>query len=80
MEVEVIKIGNSRGLRLSKTILGKYKIGNKLEVILEENQIILKPITTPRKRWDEAFAKFALDEQKLLMDDVFEDEEFEEWN
>lgn len=80
MEVEVIKIGNSRGLRLSKTILEKYKIGNKLEVILEENQIILKPITTPRQGWDEAFAKFALDEQKLLMDDVFEDEEFEEWN
>ena len=52
METAIIKIGNSKGLRLSKTILEKYNIKDKVEMILEKGQIILKPIKTPRKNWD----------------------------
>ena len=44
METAIIKIGNSKGLRLSKTILEKYNIKDKVEMILEKGQIILKPI------------------------------------
>ena len=44
METAIIKIGNSKGLRLSKTILEKYNIKDKVELILEMGQIILKPI------------------------------------
>jgi antitoxin MazE len=49
MEASIIKIGNSKGLRLSKTILEKYNIKDKVELILEKGQIVLKPISTPRK-------------------------------
>ena len=31
MEVSIIRIGNSKGLRLSKTILDKYQINDKIE-------------------------------------------------
>ena len=33
MEAAIIKIGNSKGLRLSKTILEKYNIKDKVEMI-----------------------------------------------
>jgi antitoxin MazE len=80
METSIIKIGNSKGLRLSKTILEKYNILDKVELILEEDQIILKPISTPRKDWEKAFKKMAENgDDELLMDDVFEDENLEEW-
>ncbi|HEY9222516.1 MAG TPA: AbrB/MazE/SpoVT family DNA-binding domain-containing protein [Lutibacter sp.] len=81
METSIIKIGNSKGLRLSKTILEKYNIKEKVEIILEKGQIILRPIDKPRKNWDIEFKKMRLnDDDRLLMNDVFEDENLEEWN
>lgn len=81
MEAEIIKIGNSKGLRLKKTILEKYNIKEKVEIILEKGQIVLKPIHEPRKDWGQAFKKMnELGDDALLMDSVFEDETLEEWN
>jgi antitoxin MazE len=81
MEASIIKIGNSKGLRLSKTILEKYNIKEKVELILEKGQIIIRPIEKPRKDWDIEFKKMRLnDDDRLLMNDVFEDENLEEWN
>tara|TARA_R110002049_G_scaffold141220_1_gene302858 strand:+ start:254 stop:499 length:246 start_codon:yes stop_codon:yes gene_type:complete len=80
MEATIIKIGNSKGLRLSKTILEKYNIKDKVELILEKGHIILKPITIPRKNWDKEFKKMNDNgDDKLLMNGVFEDENLEEW-
>lgn len=80
METSIIKIGNSKGLRLSKTIIEKYSIKDKVELILEEDQIILKPIASPRKNWEKEFKKMnEKGDDKLLMNDVFDDENLEEW-
>lgn len=81
MELSVINIGNSKGIRLSKTILEKYHIGDKIELILEKGYLILKPKAEPRKNWEKAFMKMHENgDDQLLMDDVFDDENFEEWN
>jgi antitoxin MazE len=81
MELSVINIGNSKGIRLSKTILEKYSISDKIELILEKEYLILKPKAEPRKGWDQAFKKMhANGDDQLLIDDVFEDENFDEWN
>ena len=80
METPIIKIGNSKGLRLSKTILEQYNIKDKVEIILEAGQIVLKPISKPRENWEKAFAEMNKSgDDQLLIDDVFEDENFEEW-
>ncbi len=81
MEISVINIGNSKGIRLSKTILEKYNIQDKIELILEKGFIVLKPKAEPRKNWENAFKKMRENnDDKLLIDDVFEDENFDEWN
>ncbi len=78
MQVSVIQIGNSKGIRLSKTLLEKYHINDKLELVLEQDHIILKPITEPRKNWEDAFEDMHRNgDDKLLIDDVFEDENWE---
>ncbi len=38
MELSVIQIGNSKGLRLTKSILETYNIKDKVELILEKGQ------------------------------------------
>jgi antitoxin MazE len=81
MEIPVINIGNSKGIRLPKTILEKYSIRDKVELILEKGYIILTPKTEPRKGWDEAFQEMHQQgDDQLLMDDVFEDDNIEPWS
>ena len=81
METPIVKIGNSKGLRLSKTIIEKYNIKDKVELIFEKGHIILKPIETPRKNWEKQFKKMAeRGDDALLINDVFEDETLEEWS
>ena len=81
MDISVISIGNSKGIRLSKTLLEKYNIQDTVELVLEKSYIILKPKSIPRKGWEKAFKKMhEIGDDKLLMNDVFEDENFEEWS
>ncbi|UBM62389.1 AbrB/MazE/SpoVT family DNA-binding domain-containing protein [Candidatus Sulfidibacterium hydrothermale] len=81
MELPIIRIGNSKGFRLSKTLIEKYNIKDKVELILEKGYLVLKPISQPRKGWEEAFKEMSeKGDDQLLFDDVFEDENLEEWN
>ncbi len=81
MELSIIKIGNSKGFRLSKALIEKYNIKDKVELILEKGYMILKPISSPRKDWDRASKEMNENgDDQLLFNDVFEDENLEEWN
>jgi antitoxin MazE len=80
MDINIIPIGNSKGIRLSKTILEKYQITDSIEMILEEDQIILKP-NQLRKGWEKQFKKMHdAGDDSMLIPDVFEDENLEEWS
>ena len=81
MDISVISIGNSKGIRLSKTILEKYKIADEMELILEEDYMILKPKQQPRKDWEASFKKMREEaDDQILFPDVFEDENLDSWN
>lgn len=80
MDISIVKIGNSKGIRLSKTILEKYEIKDTVEVTLEKDHIILKSKVKPRKGWDKAFKKMhQRGDDRILLPDVFQDENLEEW-
>ena len=80
MEVSVIKIGNSRGIRFSKTLIERYNIRDTVDLILDKGQIIIKPLSRPRKGWEKAFMEMnANGDDKLIINDIFEDENLEEW-
>lgn len=81
MDISVISIGNSKGIRLTKTVLEKYNITDTVELILEEGYMILRPKKEPRKGWDESFKLMHENgDDKLVMPDLFDDENFDEWN
>jgi antitoxin MazE len=78
MQISVVKIGNSKGIRLTKTLLDKYQITDKVELVLEHDHIVLKPVAVPRKNWEVAFAEMHRNEDDtLLIDSVFEDENWD---
>ena len=82
MEISVIRIGNSRGIRLPKAVLQQFSIEDKLEMEVHEEEIVLKPLRRQaRKGWREAFEKMHdYGEDELLLPDN-KDEQFDwEWD
>ena len=80
MEVSVVKIGNSRGIRFSKTIIERYNIRDTVELIMEKGQLIIKPTAKPRKGWEKAFIEMhANGDDRLILPEIFEEENLEEW-
>ena len=80
MNIPVIAIGNSKGIRLGKALLEKYDIKDSVELILEKGHIVIKPLKTPRKGWEKAFKKMHENaDDRVLITDIFDDENIEEW-
>jgi antitoxin MazE len=47
-------------------------------LVLENDYIVLKPVTEPRKNWENAFAEMHKNgDDKLLIDSVFDDEKWD---
>lgn len=80
MQVSVVRIGNSRGIRLNKTILDHYQITDRVELIPQEGYLVIKPVEQPRAGWAEAFQRMAAaGDDQLLIPDFFDDESLDEW-
>ena len=57
MKVNVVRIGNSRGIRIPKTILNQCRVTDAMELEVQGNQLLLRPTTGPRTGWDDAFRR-----------------------
>jgi antitoxin MazE len=81
MDISIISVGNSKGIRLPKALLKKYNIKDKVELILEKEYIILKPKAQPRQGWEKEFEKMHENgDDAMLIQDFFEDENLEAWS
>jgi len=81
MQVNVVKIGNSRGIRIPKKVLDQCQIDEALDLSVQDNVIVLTPMhKKPREGWAEA-AQLCHErgDDKLLIHDVWEDDEGWEW-
>ena len=79
MELPIIRIGNSKGIRLSKLLLDKYQLSEKVELLLEEDHMVIRPLNSPRKNWDQAFAEMHHNgDDELLVEDVLDDQDWED--
>lgn len=63
MKSKIVRIGNSRGIRIPKPLLDQTGLTDEVELSVEENRIIIAPAepepTPPRKGWAKAFKAMA---------------------
>ena len=57
MKVAIIQIGNSRGIRLPKSVIDQCGLGDTAELHVEQNRIVITPNKVPRQGWADAFRK-----------------------
>jgi antitoxin MazE len=82
MIVSVVSIGNSKGIRLPKALLNQLQISDKLDLEVDDQKIILKPVSNkPRLGWNIAFKEMHKNnEDQLLINESIESEDFKwEW-
>ncbi|MCK4505096.1 MAG: AbrB/MazE/SpoVT family DNA-binding domain-containing protein [Candidatus Aegiribacteria sp.] len=82
MRAHIIKIGNSRGIRIPKSILEQTGIVEYVELDVENDHIIIRPVSNPRDGWNTAFKTMSeQDDDKLLQvsEDVSHSWDDEEW-
>lgn len=55
MRTDLIRIGNSRGIRIPKPLIEQCGLGDTVELRLENERIIISPQHPPREGWAEQF-------------------------
>jgi antitoxin MazE len=68
MRARIVKIGNSQGVRLPKPIIEQAGISEDVDIAVEDEKIIIRPVSDPRAGWDEAFRKMAENGDDRLLD------------
>lgn len=68
MKVELIKIGNSRGIRLPKSVIEQCSLTKKADLEVEHGRIIIKPIAKARTHWAQAFEEMHVNGDDQLLD------------
>lgn len=69
MKAHVIKIGNSKGVRIPKPILEQCNLEGEVEMEVENNHLIIRSPTKPRENWDSFFRSMADNNDDLLLID-----------
>ena len=68
MKTKIIRIGNSQGVRIPKPLIEESGITEEIEMILRDNEIVLRSAETIRKDWEVSFEKMAEHGDDALLD------------
>jgi antitoxin MazE len=81
MRTELVRIGNSRGVRIPKPLIEQCGFGKTVELRVENDCLVISPERRPRQGWLEAFcAAGASVNDELLLAKMAPDEfDRKEW-
>jgi len=79
MLTDVVKIGNSKGIRIPAVILKECQIADKVEMEVQDGRIIIIPFSKPRKNWSEQFKEMRKEGDDKLLIDANLDSDLEDW-
>ena len=57
MHIDLIKIGNSQGIRLPNAVISQLELKDKLELEVSGDAIVIRNAKRPRSGWAEAAAQ-----------------------
>lgn len=80
MKTQLVRIGNSRGIRIPKPLIEQCRLGDTVDVRVENDCLIIAPGRAPRERWEEAFlAAEPPQREEMLLDLAASEFDRTEW-
>ena len=81
MRAKVVRIGNSKGIRLPKPLIEQVGLTEEVELEVRDGAIVITPAEEPRRGWAEAAQTLAARGEDRLLDEplptVFDREEWD---
>ena len=81
MKAKIIRIGNSRGIRLPKPVIDQVGLAEEVDLKIRDGEIVISPADYPRRGWAEAAQALSAVGGDQLLDDplptAFDEEEWE---
>lgn len=68
MKANIVRIGNSKGIRLPKPVLEQCGLEESVEIEIEGNRLVIRSVRRPRNEWGKAFMKMARHQDDDLLD------------
>jgi len=59
MRSKIVKIGNSQGIRIPKLLLEQTGLIGEVELAVEGNALVIRPVHRPRQGWAKAAEEMA---------------------
>jgi antitoxin MazE len=81
MKIELIRIGNSRGIRIPKPLIDHCGLGDTVDLKLDGDRLVISPGRSPCEGWDEIFRAAGSSEKDELLLEPSAPSEFDrsEW-
>jgi antitoxin MazE len=79
MRANIIRIGNSRGIRIPKPVLEQAGLSTTVQLTVESGRLIVQPVRNPRQGWDRAFAAGAARPEGAKLEPVTNRFDQSEW-
>jgi len=79
MKAAIVKIGNSRGIRIPKPILTQCGFEQEVELEVHDNQLVVRSTRQTREGWGEAFKSMSQQGDDVLIDEIDSSWDSTEW-
>lgn len=69
MKATIVKIGNSRGIRIPKPVFEQCGFSEEVELEVEDSKLVIRSMSSPRKGWEDSFRAMGMKEDDSLDSD-----------
>ncbi len=70
MKTRIVRIGNSRGIRIPKPLLDQTGLSGEVEIRAQKDSLVIRPAAKPRTGWAAAFQVMAQHGDDALLDEA----------
>ena len=68
MKGQIVRIGNSQGIRIPKVLLEQTGLSDEVEIAVQDDSLVIRPASRPREGWETAFQEMARRGDDAMLD------------